>query len=387
MTRLLRPFSGFVPSSTHGRQIVGPPSSLLTYDQKMALRTEPLSFRHSVGRGARAPYEAAMAWLVRCIEQEALQAVDSVVIVYRLSRAGLSATGVIGDVSLEAYDAGHVKRHEATIAKTQSKMIHYMESTRILGNPVALAHRDDPELSRLLGQHTATSADVSFEAVDGAHHSLWLIGGADAHALCDTFSESLYITDGHHRLSAASALAAAEGWPSPHLPAALFAESEQKLGAYARVIQDDTVVPADLIRSLRTTFGLTEVDQRVPQPRAPREIGVRLGGQSFVLEVPPALVSADPYDGLDVNLLQDLILEPLFGISNPRTDPRLGFAGDTPNADHDVDACDAWFLPYPAAVRDVMSVADSGRSMPPKSTYFMPKVPSGLAIRLVPEVG
>lgn len=359
---------------------------MMSYEQKMALRVEALSFRHSVGRSAKAPRGAAKAWLQRSLDANALQAVDSVVIIHRLSRDTFTATGVIGDVSLAAYEAGRVKGHEATIAKTQNKMLEYMQSTRILGNPVALAHRENPSLTQLLAEHTALEPDVAFTAVDDAHHSLWLVAGQDAQTLCDTFSEEAYVTDGHHRLSAATALAASEGRSDPQVPGALFAESQLKLGAYARIVQDDSIAPQDLIDALAARFELVEVDQPVPRPNARAQMGVRTGKRSFLLTFPDELIPQDTYERLDVNLLQDLILNPLLKIKNPRTDTRLSFSADSPDEEHRVDSCDAWFLPYPAAVRDVMSVADSGRSMPPKSTFFMPKVPSGLVVRQLPSV-
>jgi uncharacterized protein (DUF1015 family) len=355
---------------------------MLSRDQKKASRNDELSFRHMVGRGAGAGRTKAMNWLHRCIDLGALQPIDSAVVVHRLTRGDFSATGLIADVSLTAYDTGLVKRHETTIAKTQRKMLAYMESTRIFGNPVALAHRSRPDLAISLRHHSRHSADVTFTAIDGAEHSLWVVTGDDAQTMCDSFSDVLYITDGHHRLAAASALAEAEGRSNPHLPAAFFAEDELTIGAFARVIDDQDVVATDVLALLDERFDLQEVTQKVARPGTPQQMGVRIDGRSFLLTIPRAAVPTDTYDRLDVNLLQDLVLEPLFGVTNPRTDRRLRFVADT-SADHDVDSCAAWFLPYPTSVPDVMLVADTGRAMPPKSTYFLPKVPSGLVIRPV----
>ena len=120
------------------------------------------------------------------------------------------------------------------------------------------------------------------------------------------------------------------------------------------------------------------------RPRNRFEYGVKVGGASYRLRIDEANVPDDLYRSLDVNLLQDLILEPVFGIENPRQDGRLHFIPDLPegNGDDEID-CGAWFLPYPATVSDVMAVADSGSAMPPKSTWFAPKLPSGLVIRLL----
>ncbi len=163
----------------------------------------------------------------------------------------------------------------------------------------------------------------------------------------------------------------------------MFAESELRLGAFARTIRDDTVIATDILKALSENFELAESELQVPRPTATHQMGVRIGGRSFVLTIPAAVIPTDSYDRLDVNLLQELVLEPLFGVTNPRTDSRLHFIADMNDDAHDTDSWDAWFLPYPTSVRDVMLVADTGRAMPPKSTYFMPKLPSGLVIRPV----
>lgn len=383
MSSLLRPFTGFVPSAEYARRVVGPPSSMLTREQKMASSDDELSFRHVVGRGANAPFEQAMQWLELCKDLGALQPVADAVLVHRIERGPFRATGMLADVLLDAYDDGLIKRHEATIAKTQRKMVSYMESTRIFGNPVALAHRSLPDVSTLLDAHTQDGADVTFEAIDGATHSLWVVPGSQAQQLCDLIDDQLYITDGHHRLAAAAWLASNEGRSDASLPAAVFDEDELVLGAYARSVVDDSVDRADLIELLSTRFAMREVADPIPRPLVAHEIAVRIAQRSFLLTIPPELIPSDVYDQLDVTLLQDLILEPMFGITDPRTDRRLGFAADTTGVQHDVDACTAWFLPFPTSVPDVMAVADSGRAMPPKSTYFLPKVPSGLLVRPV----
>lgn len=383
MTSLLVPFSGFIPAADYAHRIVGPPSSMLSPEQKNASRDDELSFRHVVGRGAGAHYATAMDWLARCNELDALVPVKSAVIVHRLTYRGFTATGLIADVSLAAYDEGLVKRHETTISKTEGKMLEYMQSTRIFGNPVVLASQDHPQVAASLTEHSQGVADVAFETIDGSRHELWVVGGNDAVALCASFDDVVYITDGHHRLAGASALARDEDQAEAHIPAGLFAESELKIWAFARTIQDDSVVAAEAIATLSETFDLEESDLPIPRPTAANQMGVRIGGRSFLLTIPAALIPADAYDALDVNLLQDLVLEPIFGVDNPRTDPRLDFIADTGDEAHDPDTYSAWFLPYPTSVRDVMMVADAGQAMPPKSTYFLPKLPSGLVIRLI----
>ena len=383
MTPLLVPFTGFVPTADFAHRIVGPPSSMLTEQQKEASRDDELSFRNRVGRGASAPLETAMRWLERCHELHALRPIDESVIVHSTTRGDVTAIGLIADVSLAAYDDGLVKKHEATIAKTERKMVDYMGSTRVFGNPVALAHRSKADVASTLAQHSQGDADITFDAADGSRHSLWIVGGGDAVALCESFTDELYITDGHHRLAGAATLARTEGRTDAHIPAGLFAEDELVVWAFSRAITDASVDAASVRDALATAFALDESEERVPRPTSPGQIGVRLDGQSYLLTIPPAQMPADRYARLDVNLLQTLILEPLFGVTDARTDNRLSFVADTGDEAHDVDGFDAWFLPYATSVDDVMTVADMGNTMPPKSTFFLPKMPSGLVIRPV----
>ena len=383
MTALLEPFTGYIPAPELAHRIVGPPVSMLSPDQREAARLDPLSFRHVVGRGAGSSYEEAEEWLRTCQEQDALLPVGPAVFVYRLAKGDFVATGILAGVSISAYDSGLVKRHETTIAKTERKMATYMRTTRIQGNPVALAHRPHGGFSAAIARHTVREADHSFVAAAGFSHSLWIIDGDEAHDLCRGFDDTLYITDGHHRLAAASIVGAEEGRMNPHLPAGLFAADELRLRSFARCVVDPDIDTSAVTGRLRSEHRLEEVSKVEARPRGPHEFGVQIGGANFRLQIDRERVPEDLYRSLDVNLLQDLILEPVFGIANPRQDGRLRFIADLSEHQSGDNDCTAWFLPFPARVRDVMAVADSGMAMPPKSTWFAPKLPSGLIIQLI----
>lgn len=385
MSSLLSPFDGFVPAAEFASRVVGPPSSLLKPGQKEATKGDPLSFRHAVGRGARAPHDTAVQWLQACTNAGALNAIDRAVIVHRSTYAGASAIGLIANVSVAGFDQRRVKPHEKTLAKTEQRMLDYMQSTRILGNPVALTHRDHDGMAQGLARHSQGLADVEFTSIDGTEHQLWVVSGDPAAALCQSFEDDVYITDGHHRMAAASLLAKAEGLERAAIPGALFAESELRLWAFARTVRCEAARPGDIVEALQRRFALTPVDARVPRPQQPHQFGVRLGGASYLLTVPDEMIPSEVGAQLDVNLLQQHILEPLFGIADPRADERLGFVADTGDQAHEPDDFDAWFLPFPTAVDDVMTIADLGQTMPPKSTFFLPKVPSGLAVRLLDQ--
>lgn len=382
MNRLLAPFTGYVPASDFAHRVVGPPASMLTAEQREAARLDPFSFRHVAGRGAHSSHERARTWVGMCGEQGVLRSVDPAVLVYRVAMGKLTSTGLIADVSLAAYASGLIKRHEATIRRTEQKMAAYMRQTRIYGNPVALAYREHAALGAAIAAHAEREPDFSFTTADGAIHALWLVSGDEAEALCRSFNETLYITDGHHRLAAAALVAAEEGRVDARLPAGVFAAGELRLRSFARYVVDPALDAAALIDRLGSEHTLEEVSELAARPRSRFDFGVKISDRSFRLRLDRDRVPDDPYESLDVKLLQDLVLSPILGISNPRRDLRLRFAPDLP--DRSVEAeFDAWFLPYPTSITDVMAVADAGRTMPPKSTWFAPKLPSGLVIRML----
>lgn len=380
---LIRPFTGFVPAPEFGHRIVGPPAPLLTPEQRRRAKLDPLSFRHAVGRGAGSSHAEAAQWLSSCEERSAVIPVGPVVIVYRQARDDLVATGIIADLLLEAYTSGHVKPHEATIAKTQEKMAKYMRKTRIYGNPVVVTHRPHAGVESFIASTTERPSDVSFVSADGFSHAMWFVEGERAEDLCRTFTETLYITDGHHRLAAASDVAQREAQPDAVVPVGLFATSELRLATFARCVVEPELDVVTAVDQLRRTHNLVEVSPVEARPTGRHEFGVRVGTHSYRLRVETSDVPEDVYASLDVNLLQDLVLGPLFGIDDPRTDRRLHFSPDLPSFREEHAGCTAWFLPFPVSVRDVMAIADAGLTMPPKSTRFGPKLPSGLVIRLL----
>jgi uncharacterized protein (DUF1015 family) len=380
---LLEPFSGYIPTSEFAHRVVGPPASTLSPDQRETARNDPLSFRYSLGRGAGSSHAEALAWVERCHKEGVLEPVDQAVLVYRQSDGDRAVTGMVADLSLGAYDAGRVKRHERTIAKTLRKMADYVSSTRIYGNPVALTHLSD--MKATVEPHTERAADTRFTSADGLSHQLWIVEGSDARDLCRQFDTTLYITDGHHRLAAASLVATEEARMDARLPTGLFSAEELQLRSFARCVVDPEMDPDAVIDRLRSEHRVEEVSDREPRPRTRSEFGMRIRDRSFRLVIDPRNIPDDVYESLDVKLLQNQILGPVFGITNPRKDKRLSFVADSAGHGQTHIGSDAWFLPFPALVTDVIAVADSGRVMPAKSTSFAPKVPSGLVIRTLDE--
>jgi len=378
---LLKPFIGYIPTSEFGHRVVGPPASTLSATQIEAARKDPLSFRYALGRSANRSHPAANEWLHECLDQGVLNPVGPAVFVYRQGTDNSAVTGIVADVSLAAYDAGLVRRHEKTITKTQRKMVDYMQTTRVYGNPVALTHRTHEGVEATIAALTVAEPDTAFSTADGLSHELWVVGGPAAEDLCGQVNGVLYITDGHHRIAAASVVAAREGRADSGLPAGLFAADKLQLRSFARCVVDPDLDADAVVRRLRSSSSTLEVGEIEARPQQRNEFGIRVRDRFFKVHIDSRAVPEDPYESLDVNLLQNMILGPIFGITDPDQDKRLRFTADLaapgqPNTDSD-----AWLLPFPSNIEDVMDVADSGRVMPPKSTLFAPKLPSGLVIR------
>lgn len=382
MTELLRPLSGFIPASPFGSRVVGPPGATLTAEQRSAAAADPWSFRFSAGRKTGCSREEAIEWIEAAVTEGVLVPIVSSTLVYSQEREDFTATGLIGDLSLSAYESGRVKRHEKTITKTQDRMAKYMRRTRVYGNPPVTAMPRDAAPTDEMARHADREPDSSFTTVDGIAHRLWVVDGAEAAELCRLITSDLYITDGHHRLSSASLVAAEEGRANSHIPVGVFPADEFRLEAFARCVFDRHLDAENALARLRSEdLELEEVPSNAAAPRSRYEFGARVGDRYLRIRVPPHRVPNDHHSSLNTKLLQDLILRPIFGIEKPRRDKRLKFAPDLADGREACSDADAWFLPFPLKVEDVTKIADAGKTMPPKSTRFIPKLPSGLVIR------
>ncbi|MDX1469321.1 MAG: DUF1015 family protein [Acidimicrobiia bacterium] len=381
MTELLRPFSGYIPESSFGPRVVGPPSATLTTEQKAEASADPWSFRFTAGRKAGCSQKEAMEWLENAVHDRVLLPIGPAVVVYRQERDEFTATGILCDLSLAAYRSGRVKRHEKTITKTQNKMARYMRTTRVYGNPPVTAIPRNQALAEAMAGHASRDPDSSFATVDGIAHDLWVVGGRDATELCEFIDSDLYITDGHHRLAAASLVADEEGSADARIPVGVFSGDEFRLEAFARCVFDSELDVDHAIEAIRSELVLEEVTSEQAAPRSRHEFGARIGNRYFRMSMPPDRIPGDHHSSLNTNLLQELVLAPVFGIDKPRQDKRLKFAPDLGRGREACPDADAWFLPFPLEVTDVVRVADAGQAMPPKSTRFVPKLPSGLVIR------
>ncbi|MGB7982040.1 MAG: DUF1015 family protein [Candidatus Nanopelagicales bacterium] len=308
--------------------------------------------------------------------------------VYRLTRGGHAQTGVVGGASTAAYDTGLIRRHETTRPDKQADRAAHMEALGAQTGPVFLIHRPSTAIAQALAAATSDPAPTDLVGPGGVRHEIWpIVDPATVGTLTTAFEdlEVLYIADGHHRSAAASMVHARRPTAATaRFLAVAFPADEVALLPYNRLVRAaPELTPETLLAQIGQTFTV-EASQGPVTPAAPGRFGLHLAGRWYVLSAPDALRTAtDPADQLDVAVLGRHLLEPLLGIIDQRTDPRIGFVGGVrPLAELEAAvASGQWTAAismYPTTVADLIAVADAGGIMPPKSTWFEPKLLDGL---------
>ena len=315
-------------------------------------------------------------------------------LVYRQTAGAVVQTGITGVVLVDDYARGAIRKHELTRPDKEDDRTRHIDALSAHDEPVFL-------LSPVLADvRTATTtamsgpADVDFVAADGVRHEIWTIDDPETIARIQAAFEStptLYVADGHHRSAAAERvrdLRAGTGamGEADRFLAVVFAEDELNVMAYNRVVRDlGGMDAAGFLAALDADFVVEPADGAVA-PTAPHELGIYLDGRWQLARLREGRVDeADPMARLDVSVLQERVLAPMLGIGDPRTDARIAFVGGirgTDELERLVDSGDyaVAFSLCPTSVRDLIAIADAGQIMPPKSTWFEPKLRSGLFV-------
>jgi len=317
---------------------------------------------------------------------DTLQEEEASVYVYRLVMDGRSQTGIFGCVAVSDYDNDIILKHELTRpVKEDDRTRHIMEQ-QAHAEPVMLTFKDDPEIAAVIDRTMAEAPLYDLTADDGVRHTIWRV--ADSRDLVNHFSrvDNLYVADGHHRCKAASR--AAEQQPdnpeAGFFPAVLFPMGEMAILAYNRIVKRLPNGGAAFLASLQQRFALTPVGNPVPQQKG--DICIYVDGQWHGMTL-PATAGDAVVNELDVSRFSEHILAPMLGITDPRTDPNIDFVGGirgTKELEKRVDSGEAEMAisMYPTSIQELVDVSDAGLLMPPKSTWFEPKLRSGLLVHL-----
>lgn len=308
--------------------------------------------------------------------------------VYRQIMGQHRQAGFIAVASCEDYLRGFIRKHELTRPDKEDDRTRHIESLDAQTGPAFLVYRSVPVLRQVAESVMASDPDVDFLAPDGVQHTAWNVGDTETMTQVEQrFAQlsRLYIADGHHRTAAAARVhearcgAGDSGW----FLAGLFPHDAVQVLAYHRALMDlGNRTPAQLLTELEACFVIESTTKG--QPTRKHELGFHMAGQWHRLTFRPEHThSADPIETLDATLLQRLVLAPVFGIDNPRTSDRIQFVGgirglgELERLVHQGSAACAFAL-FPTRIEDLLAVADADGIMPPKSTWFEPKLRDGM---------
>ncbi len=411
----IRPFAALRPPADKAAALASVPYDVVSTSEARTLAAgNPASFLHiirpeidlpdSTDPHAPAVYDAAKAAFAR-FQREGLLVRDDrpSIFIYRqeMDLAGklLSQTGIVGCCHIDDYTSGLIKRHENTRKDKEDDRTRHVLILNANAEPVFFLYKDRPELEGLVSADTRPAPLYDFKAPDGVRHTVWRAAASDSYVKAFAQVSCAYVADGHHRTASAARAGAERRAANPKhtgseeynwFLAVLFPASALTILPYHRVVKDlDGRTPQEFLDELREAVQVG--DDGGPQgPPRPGTISMYIGGRFGergewrLLTFPEKSIDrADPIRSLDVSLLTERILDPVLGIADPRTDNRIDFVGGIRGPgelEKRVDGGDAAvaFSMYPTTIEQLIAVADAGQIMPPKSTWFEPKLRSGL---------
>jgi uncharacterized protein (DUF1015 family) len=408
---VIHSFRALHPKPSNAAQIASVPYDVVTTEEARALADgNPLSFLR-VSRAeielpaatdpySDAVYQRATANLSALKETALVVESEPSLYFYRLRMGDHQQLGLAACFSLDEYDRDIIKKHERTRRDKEDDRTRHMIALGAQTGPVFLTYRASPDVNRIALAATAAPSLFDFEAPDGVQHTLWRVTGAERDALVGVFGQipALYIADGHHRAASAArarddlrAKGAAgtslgDGADFNTVLAVAFPHDQMKVLAYNRIVKDLGGLSADTF--LQAVARRFVVAPGPAMPAARGEIAMYLQGTWRTLRLRTDPDRRDVIGSLDVSVLQNELLTPVLGIGDVRTDKRIDFIGGARGTGALQNAVDSGsaavaFSLFPVSVQDLMEVSDAGAIMPPKSTWFEPKLRDGLLIHVI----
>ena len=335
---------------------------------------------------------------------------------YELTMNERSQTGVVACCAIDDYLENVIKKHENTLEKKELDRIRHIDALDAQTGPIFLTYRDSDAIDILVAAVKKTAPLYDFAGEDGVTHRVWRMAAASEETACSQAYAGLvaafakvpcaYIADGHHRAASAVKVGLARREANPsydgteefnYFMSVLFPASQLSILAYNRVVRDlNGLTKDEFLNALAGENGPFEIIHKQESQLEPIDkgaVGMYLDREWYGLGVKPEFESSDPVEGLDVSILQEKVLAPILGIGDPRTDGRIEFVGGIRGLrelERKVNRIDARgdgpavaFAMFPTSIDELLDVADAGRLMPPKSTWFEPKLRSGLFAHLI----
>ena len=405
---VIRPFECVRPEKSIAGRVAALPYDV--YDSKEArevVAKEPLSFLkidraetqfdEQVDMYSQEVYQKAHDMLMEAIDDGTfITDSDKAYYVYELTMDGRTQTGIAACASIDDYLNNVIKKHENTRADKEQDRINHVDACGAQTGPIFLAYRANEVINGEVAKAKKKEPLYSFTSDDGIRHQVWKISDeASVGNIEDAFAgiSQIYIADGHHRAASAVKVGLKRRESNPgytgdeefnYFLSVLFPDEELMIMPYNRVVKDlNGMSEEEFVARIKEKFIVNESSTQV-SPAKKGEFGMYLGKKWYTLTAREEILSNDPVDGLDVAVLQNNVLEPLLGIHDPKTDKRIDFVGGIRGLSElerrCSEDCVLAFSMYATSISELFAVADAGLLMPPKSTWFEPKLRSGLFI-------
>lgn len=406
---IIRPFKGIRPRADLASAIAALPYDVYNSEEaREIVAAEPKSFLQidraetllpkGTNPYSEAVYKTASETLNRMIDEGSfLQDKEPCYYLYALTMNGRTQTGLVGCASIDDYCNNVILKHENTLEAKEQDRIRHIDACSAQTGPIFLAYRADKKLGEIIKNVRLTPEVYDFTSDDGIRHEVWRIDKMSTIVDISKIFEAiphLYIADGHHRAASAVKVGLKRRAEDLHFSgteeynyflSVLFPADELAIYDYNRVVTDmNGYTFEQFLDTIKSRFDVALAGVEAVRPQKKGEFGMYADGNWYRVNAKADLFSGDPVKDLDVSILQDHILSPVLGISDPRTDSRIRFIGGIRGLDALKDAADQTggiaFAMYPTSMTELMGVADAGLLMPPKSTWFEPKLRSGLFI-------
>lgn len=405
----IRPFMAVRPKAGLEKEIAALPYDV--YNRKEACEVvskNPLSFL-KIDR-AETQFDDSVDTYADCVYQKAHDMLRDMIdkgefvkdskpcyYLYEQVMDGRMQTGLVCTASVLDYMNNVIKKHENTRADKEADRIRHVDACNAQTGPIFLAFKDDEKISEVFTRTKEKKCDYTFVSDDGVKHTTWVIDDdKDIELITKLFAakESLYIADGHHRCASAAKVSMMRREAAETIDenaeynfflSIVFPDSQLMIMDYNRVVKDLNGLSEDeFMKKIENVFEVKEKAYDETKPSKKGEVFMLLKDKEYVLNIKREFTSNDPIEGLDVSILQNNILDPVLGIKDPKTDKRIDFVGGIRGIKElkkRVDSdCVVAFSMYPTSIQELFNVADAKLLMPPKSTWFEPKLMSGLFI-------
>ena len=410
---IIKPFRALRPTPEVAPRVASLPYDVMNTEEAREMAAgNPYSFLHvsraeidlPVGTDVHSPnvYQKAAENFQTLIGNGTLkQDNNPCLYIYAQTMDGRRQVGLVACSSVEDYFNDVIKKHEFTRPEKEQDRIEHMEAVKAHVGPIFLTYASNVTVKTVISKVISKAPVNNFTSEDGIHHTLWVVDDSnDVETICNAFQKEIpctYIADGHHRAASAAKVGKKLQAQNPShtgteeynfFLSVLFPADELAIMDYNRVVKDLNGLTKDqLIEKLSEKFSIIEIDSENAKPAQLHELGMYLDGHWYRLIAKSGTYTTDPIGILDVTILQDNVLAPLLGIADPRTDKRIDFVGGIRGLKQLAKRVDSGemavaFALYPVSLQQLMDIADSGNVMPPKSTWFEPKLRDGLVSHL-----